>query len=133
MLLVGCGKGGPKTYPVSGKITLKDGAPLTNGIVQFQSAEYTGSGSVDANGNYTLSGTGEGDGVPAGTYKVLLLSTAIGGGYDKPDEPEKRVVHSKYESADTTDLTVKVGPDGSDSFDFSVDPYEGEFPGGSSS
>ena len=119
--LAGCGEGGVATHSVSGTVKVKGGGALTQGLVQFQSEQFTGSGSIDGEGKYTLSSAGEDDGVPAGTYKVLLLSTSTGGGY-VPDggtaEPEKRVIDSKYEAASTTDLSVEV-PGGT--YDFEVD------------
>ncbi|MCH5373921.1 MAG: hypothetical protein JJ992_08095, partial [Planctomycetes bacterium] len=68
------------------------------------------------------SSTGEGDGAPSGTYKVIFLSTEIGGGYDHPDEPVKKVIDSKYSNPSTTPIQVEV-PGGN--YDFELDPPAG--------
>lgn len=120
--LVGCGGGGTPTHSVSGKVSVKGKGPLTQGTVQFQSDQFTGSGGIDAEGNYTLSSSSEGDGIPEGEYTVVLLGTSTGGGYN-PDpnasSVEVRHIDPKYEARSTSDLKVKV-PGGT--YDFELEP-----------
>ena len=118
--VVGCGAGSDGSLAVSGKVTVKGGGPVTQGSVQFQSEKSSGSAPINAQGQYTMPAGG----VPAGKYKVAIVSTSTGGGYDKPDEPEKRVIHSKYEDSTTSGLEVTVGSGGSKSFDFELDAPE---------
>lgn len=118
--MTGCGSGGPKAYPVTGTVKLKGGDVLKQGNIQFQSKKFTGSGTIGADGKYTVSSMGAGDGIPEGTYKVVLLSTSTGGGYGAPEgSKETRVIDAKYEGQDTSPIEVKV-PGGT--YDFEVDP-----------
>lgn len=78
---VGCGPSGPKTVPVTGKVTI-GGQPATNVSVSFVPEDPTlptASGSVQ-NGSYTLYSGVEGKpGAVVGNYKVIL---AVQGGMD---------------------------------------------------
>lgn len=105
LAIAGCG-GGDGSVAVSGKVTVKGGGPVAQGIVQLQSEKASGNGPLNANGEFTIVG-----GVPAGKYKAVFMSTSTGGGYDKPDEPEKRVIDAKYEDAATSiEVTVDGKP-----------------------
>lgn len=94
--LQGCGPGGPKLVPVSGKVTL-DGKALANKSVNFKpepGTEGSGAGGTsDAEGNYTLTAVVPGatksyPGIAPGTYRVTITEpmvsatsgTATGGG-----------------------------------------------------
>jgi hypothetical protein len=70
---VGCGGG---LYPVRGKVTYKDGTPLTKGLVVFESSTrtppITARGDIRADGSYELSTFKPADGAPAGKYRVLV-------------------------------------------------------------
>jgi hypothetical protein len=66
-----------------------------------------------------LSSTGQADGAAPGKYKVVFLDTEIGGGYDNPDEPVRKMIDSKYTNPTTTPIEVDV-PGGS--YDFELDP-----------
>jgi hypothetical protein len=85
---VGCAPGskGPKTVPVTGKVTYK-GAPIANATVSFiQEASsdgkttYTGSGRTDDQGQYKLMSfitpAKPSDGCVPGTYMVMITKTA---------------------------------------------------------
>ena len=113
LAVAGCG-GGDGSVKVSGKVTVKGGGPVTQGIVQLQSAKNSGNGPINANGEFTIAGGG----VPPGKYKAVFLSTSTGGGYDKPDEPEKRVIDARYENAATS---IEATVDGSP-LNFELDP-----------
>jgi hypothetical protein len=122
-LLAGCGG---SAYPVSGTVKVKGGEVLKQGNVQFISDQHTASGMIGQDGRYTLSSSGAGDGAPAGKYKVIFLSTEVGGGYDNPDEPVKPVIDSKYANPTTTPIEVEVP--GSGSYDFELDPPGADSP-----
>jgi hypothetical protein len=117
-LLSGCGG---KGIAVSGTVKVKGGEVLKQGNVQFISSEHTAVGVIDSNGRYSLSSAGQADGAPAGKYKVVFLSTEVGGGYDKPDEPVKQMIDGKYTNATTTPIEVEVGSANA-SYDFELDP-----------
>lgn len=121
-LCLGCGGGGNlDTEPVAGKVSVKGGGVIANGIVQFSSGEHTSIGGIAEDGTYTMSSEGEGDGVPPGDYTVVFLSTQSGGDIldDGSVTEEKRVIAEKYEDPTATDIKVTV-PGGN--YDFELDP-----------
>lgn len=74
LLVAGCGSGGKLS--VTGKVT-SNGAPVTAGSVTFFPIAAEGntpgkpaSGNIQADGTYKLGTDGEGDGAPAGRYRV---------------------------------------------------------------
>ncbi len=79
LLLLGCGKAGPKVAPVSGRVTL-DGQPLADADVTFApesaaagSASQESSGRTDAEGRYSLkTNQDKRDGAAIGTHKVRI-------------------------------------------------------------
>jgi hypothetical protein len=80
--LVGCGKRPdplPTTYPVHGKATYRDGAPLAGGSVQFlpdADRSVTTIAEIDANGRYRLTTMRDGlraVGAVAGPNRVLVV------------------------------------------------------------
>src|SRR5262249_42117903 len=79
LLLIGCGKGGPKVVPVSGRVTL-DQQPLANADVTFSPESGSGttaglesSGRTDEQGNYSLKVIQDRrDGAAVGTHKVRI-------------------------------------------------------------
>lgn len=113
--VMGCGGAADAPQPVSGKVTVKGGGPLKKGTIRFNGTSgkkiVSGVGMIDANGAYQLSSLGTNDGVPIGEYTITLGGTEEGGGYDKPDEPVKKVIADKYGSDSTTDIkkSVKAG------------------------
>jgi hypothetical protein len=97
---VGCGKGGPLTKEVNGKITFKGAAPPTKGKVTFAPIEPAGnyprrpaSGSFDESGAFTLTTFAKGDGIIPGRYQtniacwreVPTLETKLSANYVPPD------------------------------------------------
>jgi hypothetical protein len=75
----GCDESRPEvgvaTYPTTGKVVLADGKPLTSGVVVFvPSGEKTPpvSGTLNAEGTFTLMTDGVVAGAPAGDYKVRV-------------------------------------------------------------
>jgi hypothetical protein len=72
--LVGCGR----YYPVSGKVTLDDGTPVTDGLVIFEQAEagdkdpVMARGEIKSDGSFQLSSVKPGDGLPTGKYRALV-------------------------------------------------------------
>ena len=100
----GCGESG---FTVGGKVTFPDGSPLTRGEVTLNSSLFTAGGPIAADGTYTINAR-----VPAGTYQVTVRASA-----DRPSSasmdvenapPVQSLVHPKYNSAETSGLTVEV-------------------------
>jgi hypothetical protein len=99
----GCGGG---LYPVSGKVTLNDGTPLTKGLVIFEGQEgdkkVTARGELQADGTYRLGTKRPGDGAPPGKYQVLI-SPQID--VDSPQDPP---FDKRYTQFGTSGLTFEV-------------------------
>ena len=72
-LVVAGGCGG--RCKVSGKVTYKDGSPLTYGVVVFANETTQCKGEVNEDGTYEMRTFKPGDGVPPGTYKIYLSNT----------------------------------------------------------
>jgi hypothetical protein len=107
--VMGCGGG---SYPVRGKIVFEDdGSPITElegQIISFDSNDEfkTARGELKADGTFTLTTPGQGEGVSPGKYKVSLTQP-----YQRPDRPApkgKPVVATMYERPDTSPLEVVV-------------------------
>jgi hypothetical protein len=98
---------------------------LTEGQVIFESPALISKGRIREDGTYTLE-TGEGKGIPKGTYDVCIGGLGIpkvtsGGGpgqisVDRPPVPIDR----KFLSAATSDLTCEVK--GKTTFNITVTP-----------
>jgi hypothetical protein len=126
---LGCGKPPVKLVLVSGKI-LVDGKPLTFGSIQFRADTSHGNtsmegptGQVQPDGTFVMM-TGTRPGAPLGWWKVLVIADNFQvwnpplWAYHPPDvepppkpekwEPPKPLVHERYLTINTTDLTVEV-------------------------
>jgi len=108
LLLAGCG--GPKTYPVEGKVTFPDGTPLKGGLVTFSpkdpNAPRVGSrGEVGEDGSFRMSTHRPGDGVPEGAYRVAVSPPTAGPDADKPRPP---LIDPKFTDFDTSELEFTV-------------------------
>jgi hypothetical protein len=109
----GCGdkSGVGKTYTVSGKVSLKGGAPLTAGVVKFvpdaskgNKSSFTPTGPIGADGTYTLTTEGKA-GAPLGAYKVLVTTNVPQTGTEKPVQ-----INRKFDDFAQTPLEREVVP-----------------------
>jgi len=112
----GCSSQGIKTYPVSGKVEVKDGdvAMLTGSTIQLvQEADDTirPYGNLDASGNFTVKTLHKGEiaqGAPQGKYKARIM---LG---DESDEgvPSRKgkgnVIHPRFLEFNTSGLYLTV-------------------------
>lgn len=118
VLVTGCSK----MQPLSGKVTFRDNnEPLTQGTVIFQTDTYQARGSLDEEGNYSISSVKEGDGIPKGIYSVFIEGTTVTAGKDKKGMPRKEgnLVDPKFNG---TESGLKCTIDGKNKvFDFKVD------------
>lgn len=111
VVAAGCEPSGPKLYPVSGKVTLKDGTPVKYGHVILHADRSKGNNTQEVsqgtirNGEYTIN-TGGRSGAPPGAYKVSIEAA------DEVDEKNpyftKWFADEKYVSPDTSGLTMEV-------------------------
>jgi|SRR6185437_7569869 len=124
-LVAGCGDGGPKLYPVTGKV-LVNGKPLTSGSVVYNPDKAKGNtftgvsvGELNADGVYTLDTNGK-PGAPAGSYKITITSSgAVSQDNTKPSA--KSPINVGYGLVETTNLETTVG-DKPGKYDFEVTP-----------
>lgn len=108
--LAGCNEG---KVPLGGRVVFaEDKTPLSGGMVFFESDTYRARGSIDADGNYTVSSTGKNDGVPPGTYHVYVFEGVPMGGTAQIDP--------KYTSKAATNITLTIDSS-TKRFDFEVE------------
>jgi hypothetical protein len=119
----GCGgDDGPKTYPVSGKVVVKNGdvKKLVGGFVYLQSvadSTLVGSGEINEDGSFGI-GTFIKDkprgGLPEGDYRARVEPPGADqreNDDDAPPPPKKGDLLPKYQKFDTANLkyTIKAG------------------------
>ncbi|MFO0811045.1 MAG: carboxypeptidase-like regulatory domain-containing protein [Gemmataceae bacterium] len=107
--LVGCA-GGKRLYPVEGTVLFDDGKPATSlakGTVSLESIEdkSNASGQIQADGTFRIRSPLGQDGVPAGTYRVVVLPPE---GADRNRPPVDRR-YGRYETSGI-EITVKDEP-----------------------
>ena len=121
-LAAGCGdaSGVGPTFRVTGKVTFND-APLTakNTVIVFKpdaargnTSPFESAGTVDADGNYSLTTRGK-NGAPPGWYKVVVTAREEA----EPVHPKgpqrhrpvsKSLLPAKYGQAQTSGLSIEV-------------------------
>ncbi len=119
----GCGRSDfPKTYPLRGKVVLKDGRPLTGGYIEFEStdeAKWRGAGNIEEDGAFEGAVTSkdgkEVDGLVAGEYLVRIEPPRG----DAEDAPAVRVP-ARYRNFETSGLKVVIPHSGPITFELDV-------------
>lgn len=113
---LGCGDSGPKTYPVSGRVTLAGGSNKLAG--HYVEAALVGepnvraSGVIGPDGAFTLETLHEGKvlkGAREGKYQVRILPADEDDDGKKLKKPPIASKHLKFE---TSELTLQVPTDG---------------------
>jgi len=83
-LLTGCGEAPPPLVPVTGKVVLSDGSPVTRGSISFHPDTANSyqkddpSSLLQVDGSFTMKTFPFGEGVPPGKYKVTLSPDLAG-------------------------------------------------------
>lgn len=116
LLGVASGCGGPRTYPVEGRVVFKeDGAPMRGGQVVFELVDSTkplsASGTIDDDGYFTLTTFKSGDGAVAGDYRAVVMPPFPPHGKDLDLLPTPRsslVLDERYLTFDTSGLRFTV-------------------------
>ena len=125
VLLVGCG--GPNVQPVQGTITFH-GKPVGPGEILFAPDQAKGTkgktamGTFDADGVYTLTSYGEGDGALVGYHKVAIRPRTPGAEPGDEYQMNQRglpPIAPVYRSFSQTPLTAEV-VDGDNKIDFDL-------------
>jgi hypothetical protein len=103
------GCGGEKLYPVEGKVRLKDGTPLTGGLVTFEMigdgpAKVCARGDIEQDGTFRLRTYTQDDGAMPGRYRVCVATLPGGGegGFARP------MVDPRFNSYETSGLEFSV-------------------------
>jgi hypothetical protein len=118
--VLGCGSNAPKgpeklsTTPVDGVVTL-NGKPAAEVSISLHHSEgkVAPRGISDKDGKFTISTYGKDDGAPEGKYKVTAaknMTKEIAPGVLAPPPPGgfKSDIPTKYESVNTTDISVEI-------------------------
>lgn len=119
-LMICCGCGGKyRTYTVHGQVALQDGTPLDNVEITFQSDDppITATAVTDARGNYALGTVREGDGAPAGTYRVAVVEVED---LSDPDTVKPPRIAPRYANLHSSGLEVTVPS--REGYDLTLDP-----------
>lgn len=119
-VVLGCGSDAPKgpeklsTTPVDGVVTL-NGKPAAEVSVSLHHSEgkVAPRGISDKDGKFSIATYGKDDGAPAGKYKVTAaknMTKEISPGVLAPPPPGgfKSDIPTKYESVNTTDISVEI-------------------------
>jgi hypothetical protein len=117
VLMTGCSNGKLKCYPVTGQV-LYNGEPLKGVDVAFHPVDpkndtgYPPHATTDENGNFKLMTYFDGDGAPAGEWKVAVAFAVVAAD-DGADQSKKLVfqVPVEYQKKDTTPLNVSIKPE----------------------
>jgi hypothetical protein len=122
----GCGGGGIDTYAVNGHVKFANGKPLHGGIIEFQpvgeqKGKISARGQIQPDGSFQMSTFELHDGVIAGDHRVLIIPPMPPGKID-PTRLPKPVIHKRYERYETSGLEFTVTPDGTNTFEITVDP-----------
>jgi hypothetical protein len=109
LLIAGC-RGNTALFPVSGKISQKDGTPVSGGIVIFESVaqKVSARGEIRSDGSFQLGTHGNNDGAAEGEYKVVIAPPPLPEEGKRPRSP----ISQKYQSLESTPLKFTVSKDG---------------------
>jgi hypothetical protein len=109
--LGGCG--GPRVYPVSGKIVWKDGKPATELegallIFDLPEKQTSAQGVVLADATFQLTTSKPNDGALPGKYKVLVTERRKAGSGPDPSEMAPGVMDIRFSDPSTSDLYATI-------------------------
>jgi hypothetical protein len=114
VMLCGCSSAGLKTYPVKGKVQIKDGdvALLTGGHIELKhdsDETLRPSGKITPDGDFAMETLHQGrvlPGAPEGSYKARIVL----GDESDPGVPKRKrdPVHRKFLDFETSGLSLKV-------------------------
>ena len=110
-ILAGCGGGAAPTVAVNGKITFKDGKPLTGGFIFLVPARQGGweaSGTIQPDGTFRLESLGL-DGAVPGDYRVkLAMEPPPSRRGARKKKTATVAIDPKYLDENSSNLTVTV-------------------------
>jgi len=127
----GCGE----NIGLRGKVTFSDTKePLPCGEIHFTTESFLARAAIQPDGTYTVGTEKQGDGLPPGTYQIVIVNAVKGG--EEPTEPAtmdsrgmpastpaKQLIDPKYKNKETSGLTLTVDKS-TKVFDFAVDRFK---------
>jgi hypothetical protein len=122
LVVVGCGDGQPKTYPVTGTVTYQ-GQPVEGAQVMFTpTAGRAAEGTTDSAGKFTLTTLKSGDGALAGAHRVSITKIVTQASKD-PDNPygtSTNALPPRYANPAQSPLQKDVSASGPNDFTFDL-------------
>jgi hypothetical protein len=109
LIVAGCADKGPELTEVTGQVLI-DGKRLTTGSIITLPAQGRGArGTIDGEGNFTLSTSDMGSGAIAGRHQVAVIAV------EEPKDaalgtPARSLIPEKYASVETSGLFIEVTP-----------------------
>jgi hypothetical protein len=109
--LVGCG--GPRLYPVAGRLVWEDGSPakeLAGGLVVLEAvdAPMGARGDIEADGTFRVMTSRPGDGAREGRHRVLIEARRLSEGELAGRREPSPVLDPRQGSFETSGLEVNV-------------------------
>ncbi len=112
MAMCACGQSRPRTEQASGQVLVNE-RPIANAVVIFHPVNANAdavrpTGRTDEQGRFKLSTNKDGDGAPAGEYKVTITAYQS---IENRNE-DSRIVNylpARYGQPETSNLTVTIG------------------------
>jgi hypothetical protein len=126
-LMTGCG--GTGKYPVHGSVTMPDGKPLPNVVVEFAAVEgiHSAVARTGEDGSYSLSTDGHADGALPGAYRVRLIPADVEADYNEPEDEfatrtraKAPAVPLKYQSFESSGMQFVVSESRDNRFDIAL-------------
>jgi hypothetical protein len=116
-LSIGCASS--DRIEIGGRVTRKDGSPLSGAKVTFRApgTGRTATGITDLEGHYALGTSTPGEGISPDEYYVTV-SENLG----TENAPIPATVHEKYTRPGDSGLRFKVEPGGATTYDIVLDP-----------
>lgn len=117
----GCGQSGPRTIPVSGRVTYQDAA-VPSGLIMFLPASdlecRPGRAFIQSDGRYQATTIKKGDGLMAGEYRVSIMPAPLpnddaqkkgaGAGGSSGGNRTSPTIPSRYGNPETSGLKLTV-------------------------
>ncbi len=99
----GCGSG---YHRVTGQVLYEDGTPVTEGTVVGEGGGVMVQGEVGSDGRFELGTTKPKNGAPAGKYRVIVITRALG---DAEEAEGKQIaIDPKFSNYETSKLEFEV-------------------------
>jgi len=113
MAAVGCGKKGPITYPVTGKVGYSDGSPVTDGMIEFEALEgdfkgRNAHGVISEDGSFFLTTDKRGDGAVAGRHRAIVRGPISDADIFEGEVPPKPTIDSRFAGYKTSGLEFVI-------------------------